>query len=83
MATTKQKGIEVREDFGGYRISEKEWGRIWNRHYPDYVDYWHDYRGEHPEWKEQRRRTAVDSVFTGKTGTTLLIEGLHFVIEEE
>jgi hypothetical protein len=81
MTTTAQKGIEIAPDFDGYRISEAEWDAYWDKHYPAYVDYYYDFQGHHPEWKEQRRRVSFDTTFTHKPMTCLLVEGVGFVIE--
>lgn len=55
---------------GMVRITQAEYDAIGN----DYKGVWHDYYGDHPEWKG--RRTAM----IAGHGTTLFIEGISFEI---
>lgn len=61
-----------------YKISKAEWDRI----DPDYRGVWEDYYGDKPEWKGLR--TVMSTCLT-KDPTELcrlLIEGVHFVVED-
>ena len=62
-----------RKDDKMERITKAEYDRIGN----DFKGVWHDYWGDHPEWKG--RRVA----FLPGHGTTLFIEGVSFEIVDE
>ena len=55
------------------QITKAEYDRIGN----DFKGVWHDYWGDHPEWKG--RRVA----FLPGHGTTLFIEGVSFEIVDK
>ena len=57
------------------KIKKEKWDKI----YRDYKGIWQDYYGEHPEW---RGRNVVMSGCISDDPGKLLIEGVHFVIEE-
>ena len=70
-SSTKLKDGEM------FRITQAEYDAI----YHDYKGEWKDYYGEHPEWLG--RKTIMSAYFDANKLGYLLIEGIHFVIEEE
>ena len=60
------------------KISKNEWDSI----YADYKGVWQDYYNDHPEWIG--RKTVMSTCLTHDPNElgSLLIEGVHFVIEE-
>lgn len=60
------------------KISKAKWDSI----YADYKGVWEDYYGEHPEWIG--RKTVMSSCLSDDPTELgkLLIEGVHFVIED-
>ena len=55
----------------------------WNLIDTGYKGTWNDYQGKHPEWVG--RKTVLGSCITDdpKHSGALLVEGTHFVIEEQ
>lgn len=60
------------------KVSQKEWDSI----HADYKGVWHDYHGDHPEWKG--KRVVMSTCITNNPNElcSLLIEGVHFIIEK-
>lgn len=57
------------------KVSKEKWNSI----YTDYKGVWHDYYGENPEWLG--RKVVMSDCVSNEHGK-LLIEGVHFVIED-
>lgn len=66
---------------GKYHINAADWNERTNGGRSDYCGRFMNYHGDHPEL--EGKRTAFDTIFTCKPYTGLLIEGPHFVIEQE
>lgn len=58
------------------KVSKEKWNSICN----DFKGIWHDFWGDHPEWKGRKivLRGAVEN--NCEHGTQLLIENEHFII---
>lgn len=59
------------------KVSQKEWASI----HADYKGVWHDYHGDHPEWKGKRVVMSTCITHNPNELCALLVEGVHFIIE--
>lgn len=57
------------------KVSKEKWNSICT----DFKGEWFDYYGDHPEWLG--RKTVMSGCVSDEHGK-LLIEGVHFVIED-
>lgn len=60
------------------KVSKEKWNSICK----DYKGVWHDYLNEKPEWIG--RKVVMEGCINknSKEPTSLLIEGVHFIIED-
>ena len=56
--------------------------RDWNAIHDDYKGIWHAYFGEKPEWLGRRVVTSTCITHDPNEPCCVLVEGVHFVIEE-
>lgn len=59
-------------------VSKKDWDSIC----ADYKGVWQDYYGEHPEWLGRKVVMSTCVTHNPNEQCSLLIEGIHFIIEQ-